>query len=71
MLLMHLLCSLTKISIPYVKDIHVFTQAHIVYFYLLGSEYCFPSNSKLKLENRKIVTMSELQEGDKVQTGKK
>ena len=50
---------------------YVFTQAHIIYFYLLGSEYCFSSKTKLKLENGKIVTMSELQEGDKVQTGKK
>ena len=60
-----------EISIFYVKDIYVFTQAHIVYFYLLGLEYCFPSKTKLKLENGKIVTMSKLQEGDKVQTGKK
>ena len=30
---------------------------------------CFPSISKVKLESGKIVTMSELQIGDNVQTG--
>ena len=30
---------------------------------------CFPSTSKVKLGNGKVVTMSELQLGDQVQTG--
>ena len=30
---------------------------------------CFPSMAKVKLENGKTVTMSELQTGDRVQTG--
>ena len=30
---------------------------------------CFPSKTQIKLENGKIVTMSELKTGDKVQTG--
>ena len=30
---------------------------------------CFPSAGKVKLENGKVVQMSELQVGDKVQTG--
>ena len=32
---------------------------------------CFPSASKVTLENGKLVTMSELKTGDKVQTGNK
>ena len=32
---------------------------------------CFSSAAKVNLENGKSVAMSELQEGDKVQTGKK
>ena len=52
------------------KDIYTFTQAHIVYFLFLDAP-CFPSKTKIKLENGKIVTMSELQKGDKVQTGNK
>ena len=31
---------------------------------------CFPAASKVSLENGKSVTMSELQVGDKVKTGK-
>ena len=31
---------------------------------------CFPSESKVKLEDGKLTTMSKLQIGDKVQTGK-
>ena len=31
---------------------------------------CFPSAAKVTLENRKLVTMSELKPGDKVKTGK-
>ena len=50
------------------QKIYIFTQAHIVYFLFLAGE-CFPSKTKTKLENGKIVTMSELQKGDKVQTG--
>ena len=34
-----------------------------------GSSGCFPSASKVKIENGKLVAMSELQKGDKVQTG--
>ena len=30
---------------------------------------CFPSMATIKLENGKIITMSELQKGDKVQIG--
>ena len=30
---------------------------------------CFPSNTKIKLGNGQIVMMSDLQKGDKVQTG--
>ena len=30
---------------------------------------CFPAMAKVKLENGKIVTMSKLQKGDKVQIG--
>ena len=33
-------------------------------------EGCFPSFAKVKLENGKPLAMSELQIGDKVQTGK-
>ena len=32
---------------------------------------CFPSTATVKLENGKTVTMSELQSGDKVETGMK
>ena len=32
--------------------------------------HCFPSVAKTKLKNGKLVPMSELQIGDKVQTGK-
>ena len=32
---------------------------------------CFPSTATVNLENGKAVTMSELQVGDKVQTGMK
>ena len=35
------------------------------------SEGCFPSVSVVNLDNGKSVTMSELQVGDKVQTGTK
>ena len=52
------------------KDIYIFIQARIVYFLFLDAP-CFPSNTKIKLENGKIVTMSQLQNGDKVQTGYK
>ena len=34
-----------------------------------SSSGCFPSESRVKLENGKSVTMSELQIGDKIQTG--
>ena len=33
-------------------------------------EVCFPSSARISLENGKKVTMSELQIGDRVQTGK-
>ena len=33
-------------------------------------EGCFPSVAKVKVENGKLLAMSELQIGDKVQTGK-
>ena len=36
-----------------------------------GSSSCFPSTSKVNLESGKSVTMSELQLGDRVKTGKK
>ena len=32
---------------------------------------CFPSLTKIKLENGETVTMSELKKGHKVQTGNK
>ena len=31
---------------------------------------CFPSSARVNLENGKSVTMSQLQKGDKVETGK-
>ena len=34
-----------------------------------GGGGCFPSNSKVTLQDGKSVRMSELQLGDKVQTG--
>ena len=34
-----------------------------------GNLGCFPSDAKVRLENGDSVTMSELQIGDKVQTG--
>ena len=34
-----------------------------------SSSGCFPSESRVKLENGKLVAMSELQIGDKIQTG--
>ena len=34
-----------------------------------SSSGCFPSESRVKLENGESVTMSELQIGDKIQTG--
>ena len=34
-----------------------------------GNLGCFPSEAKVRLENGDSVTMSELQIGDKVQTG--
>ena len=36
-----------------------------------SSRACFPSTSKVNLESGKSVTMSELQLGDRVKTGKK
>ena len=33
------------------------------------SKGCFPSMAKVKVETGKLVTMSELQIGDRVQTG--
>ena len=39
-------------------------------FYFVGASECFPSETKIRLESGKIVKMSELQKGDKVQTGK-
>ena len=38
-----------------------------VYFY--EQTGCFPSTARVHLENGKVVTMSELQVGDRVQTG--
>ena len=35
-----------------------------------GGGGCFPSTTRVTLENGKSVTVSELQIGDKVQTGK-
>ena len=32
---------------------------------------CFPSTSRIQLKNGKLLPMSELQIGDKIQTGKK
>ena len=52
------------------RHIYVLTQAYAVYLHFVGSS-CFPSQTKIKLENGEIVKMSELQEGDKVQTGNK
>ena len=52
------------------RHIYVLTQAYAVYFHFVVKS-CFPSQTKIRLENGEIVTMSELQEGDKVQTGKK
>ena len=60
------------------------TQQYISYLYLnicstctiqnnfafTEGKSCFPSMSKIKLENGKIIPMSELQTGDRVQTGK-
>ena len=41
-----------------------------VNFYL-KTPTCFPSAAKVTLKNGKLVTMSELKIGDKVQTGNK
>ena len=51
----------------------MFTNTHMVFFHFVvqRDNGCFPSKSKVKLENGDIVTMSELQKGDKVQTGNK
>ena len=38
---------------------------------VVANRACFPSVAKVKVENGKSVTMSELQIGDRVQTGKK
>ena len=32
---------------------------------------CFPSTAKINLENGNVITMSELQIGDRVKTGRK
>ena len=40
------------------------------YFFLDKNPKCFPSNAQVKLENGKSVTMSDLQIGNQVQTGK-
>ena len=38
--------------------------------FLYSAQYsCFPSMAKVKLKNGKTVTMSELEIGDRVQTG--
>ena len=42
----------------------------MVDIFLTFVEGCFPSLAKVKLENGKSLAMSELQIGDKVQTGK-
>ena len=42
----------------------------MVDIFITFAEGCFPSLTKVKLENGKSVAMSELQIGDKVQTGK-
>ena len=39
-------------------------------FLCLTESKCFPAGAKLKLESGKSVTMSELQVGDYVQTGR-
>ena len=39
------------------------------YFAEEPDDFCFPSLATIKLENGKIITMSELQKGDKVQIG--
>ena len=57
------------------EDLLYFTLLYLKYvisFYLsvFGLDVgCFPSTAKAILENRKSVAMSELQTGDKVQTG--
>ena len=43
-------------------------ETHVI-FLILESKRCFPANTKIKLGNGQIVMMSDLQKGDKVQTG--
>ena len=54
-----------------ISKTYIFIKAHVVNIFLVVKKGCFPSKTKVKLENGKIVTMSELQKGDKVQTGNK
>ena len=43
----------------------------VLYFAVVGSNNgdCFPSMAKIKLEDGTLITMSQLQIGDNVQTG--
>ena len=45
---------------------HLYTKMFVYHKCL---EFCFPSTAKVKLENDKSIMMSELQIGDRVQTG--
>ena len=50
--------SFTSISVPVAKQVGVPNRGG-----------CFPSTARVKLDNGESVRMSELQVGDKVQTG--
>ena len=53
-----------------VKENDLRRPAYEDYPYYCVTCACFPSTVRVSLENGKSVTMSELQVGDKVQTGK-
>ena len=65
-----LYCSLMQSLSLYMPKFFFFLEGDMSDFYFVGASECFPSETKIRLERGKIVKMSELQKGDKVQTGK-
>ena len=60
-----LLANLLNFKVSYFKCVVRIRKEIIVYL----TEGCFPASATLRLENGNLVRMSELQVGDRVQTG--
>ena len=60
-----LLANLLNFKVSYFEGIVRIRKEIIVYL----TEGCFPASATLRLENGNLVRMSELQVGDRVQTG--